>query len=60
MIDFVLANSAGPDIMPHSEAFHRVLHCLQKHPFPGFWSKVYMMIWNGKMAVNVTLVLVML
>ena len=31
-IDFVLVNSADPDEMPHSAAFHQGLHCLQKYP----------------------------
>ena len=33
---FVLANSAGPDEMPHFVAFHLGLHCLEKDPFNGF------------------------
>ena len=37
-IDFVLANSADPDEMPHNTAFHLGLHCLPKYPFCGFWS----------------------
>ena len=37
-IDFVLANSADPDEMQHSAAFHLGLHCLPKDPFRGFWS----------------------
>ena len=34
MIDFVLrlANSAGPDEVPHYVAFHMGLHCLLKYP----------------------------
>ena len=36
-IDFVLANSAGPDEMPHyNAAFHLGLPCLLKYPFRGF------------------------
>ena len=31
-IHFVLANSADPDEMPHSAAFHLGLHCLPKYP----------------------------
>ena len=31
-IDFVLANSADPDEMPHYVAFHQGLHCLSKYP----------------------------
>ena len=31
-IDFVFANSANPDEMPHYAAFHLGLHCLPKHP----------------------------
>ena len=37
-IDFVLANSADPDEMPHYAAFHLGLHCLLKYPFRGFRS----------------------
>ena len=37
-MDFVLANSADPDEMPHCVAFHLGLHCLPKYPFRG-WSK---------------------
>ena len=29
---FVLANSADPDEMPRSAAFHLSLHCLQNYP----------------------------
>ena len=32
-IDFVLANSADPDEMPHYVAFHLGLHCLSKYWF---------------------------
>ena len=35
-INFVLANSADPDEMPHHVAFHLGLHCLQKFSFRGF------------------------
>ena len=35
-IDFVLANSADPDEMSCSEAFHLSLHCLQKYLFRSF------------------------
>ena len=35
-IDFVLANSADPDEMPHYAAFHLGLHCLPKYMFLGF------------------------
>ena len=38
MINFVLANSADPDEMPHYVAFYLDLHCLPKYPFWGFWS----------------------
>ena len=34
----VLANTANPDEMPHSAAFHVGLHCLQKYLFSGFQS----------------------
>ena len=37
-VDFVLANSADPDEMPHYVAFHLSFHCLQKYRFKGFWS----------------------
>ena len=30
-IEFVSPNSADPDEMPHSVAFHLGLHCLQKY-----------------------------
>ena len=30
MIVFMIANSAGPDEMPHFVAFHLGLHCLPK------------------------------
>ena len=35
-IVLVLTNSADPDEMQHSAAFHLGLHCLQKYPFRGF------------------------
>ena len=35
-IDFVLANNAYPDEMPHNAAFHLGLHCLPKYSFRGF------------------------
>ena len=35
-IDFVVANSADPDEMPHYAAFHLGLHCLPKYLFRGF------------------------
>ena len=31
--NFVLANSADPNEMPHIVAFHLGLHCLPKYPF---------------------------
>ena len=31
-----LANSADPDEMQHTAAFHLGLHCLSKYPFRGF------------------------
>ena len=34
--DFVVANSADPDEMPHDAAFHLGLHCLPKDPFRVF------------------------
>ena len=37
-IDFVLANSAHPDEIPHYAAFHLGLHYLPKYTFRGFWS----------------------
>ena len=37
-IDFVLANSAYPDEMPHNVAFYLGLHCLPKYPFRGLRS----------------------
>ena len=39
-IDFVKANSADPDEMPHYAAFNLGLHCLPKYLFRGFWSKI--------------------
>ena len=36
-MNFVLANSADPDEMPHHVAFHLGLHYLSKYPFRGFW-----------------------
>ena len=35
-IDFILANSADPDEMPHYAAFHLGLLCLPKYLFRGF------------------------
>ena len=36
-ISFVLANSAGPDEMPHNNAaFHLGFHCLSKYLFRDF------------------------
>ena len=35
-IVFILANSAEPDEMPLSVAFHLFFHCLSKYPFRGF------------------------
>ena len=35
-IDFLKANSADLDEMPHAVAFHLGLHSLQKNPFKGF------------------------
>ena len=35
-VDFVIANSADPDEMPHYAAFHLGLHCLPKYTFRGF------------------------
>ena len=35
-IDFVLANSADPDEMPHHAAFHLGLHCSPKYLFRCF------------------------
>ena len=32
-IDYVLANSADPNEMPHIAAFHLGLNCLQKYSF---------------------------
>ena len=37
-IDFVLANSADPDEMPHYAAFHLGLHCLPRYPITDFSS----------------------
>ena len=34
---FALANSAGPNAMPHYVAFQLGLHCLPKKPFRVFW-----------------------
>ena len=34
-IFFIIANSADPDEMPPSVAFHLCLHCLPKYPFTG-------------------------
>ena len=36
--DFVLANTADPDEMPHEATFHLVLHYLPNYPFRGFRS----------------------
>ena len=36
MNDYVLANSADPDEMPHYAAFHLGLHCLPKYQFKEF------------------------
>ena len=36
--DFVLANSADLDEMPHYVTFHLSLHCLPMYPFRGFQS----------------------
>ena len=38
-IDFVLANSADPDEMPHNAAFHLGLRCFSKCSLRGFGSK---------------------
>ena len=35
----ILANSADPDEMQHSAAFHQGLHCLHKYLFRGFQYK---------------------
>ena len=35
--DFLLANSADPDEMPHYAAFHLDLHCLSMYLCRGFW-----------------------
>ena len=35
-IIFKLENSAGPDEMPHSVAFHLGPHCFSKYPFSVF------------------------
>ena len=35
-IDFVLANSSGPDEMLHYAVFYLGLHCLSKYPFMGY------------------------
>ena len=37
-MDIVLANSAYPDEISHSAAFHLGLHCLSKLQFRGFWT----------------------
>ena len=37
-IDFVLANSAGPDEMLYYVTFHLGLCYLPNYPFSGFWS----------------------
>ena len=37
-IEFVLANSADPDEMPHKAAFHLGLQCLSKYTFRDFKS----------------------
>ena len=34
-VNFILANTADPDEMPHYAAFHRGLQCLPKYPFRG-------------------------
>ena len=48
-IDFVLANSADNDEMPHYAACHLGLYCLPKYPFKGDFqypkSKFLHMIW---------------
>ena len=43
-IDFVLANSADPDVMPHYATFNLDLHCLSKYPFRVL---VYKGLFNG-------------
>ena len=39
-INFLLANSANPDEMPHDAAFHLGLHCFPICLFRGVWSSV--------------------
>ena len=36
-IDFVLANSADPDEIPHYAAIHMGISCLSKYPIRVFW-----------------------
>ena len=38
-INFVLVDNADFDQMPHSVAYHLVLHCLQNYLFKGFQSR---------------------
>ena len=39
-VDYVLANSADPDEMPHYAAFHVGLYCLPKYLFIFFLSSM--------------------
>ena len=39
-INFVMANSADPDEMPHLGKFHLSLHFLSKKHLGGFWSSM--------------------
>ena len=37
-LNFIFANSADPDEMPHHAPFHLGLHCLQEYLFRGLQS----------------------
>ena len=42
-IDFDLANSVDPDVMPHVVAFHLGLHCLPQYAFRSYkYTKGYL------------------
>ena len=51
MINFILANSADVDEMPHYAAFHLGLHHLPKHLFRGFRSSMDYLI-NRQMYIH--------
>ena len=54
-INFVVANSADPDEMPHDAAFHLDLHYLSKYQFRGFQSiKGYELISELRLFAHLT------